>query len=250
MNTIFYFAIGCAVLGGMGVAIVNLDADEDAIRRRCIRYYSHIIATLVIIITIFTSLFPILTILIILAGYYEVIRAVFRYKNRNLPLLISSVAGFTLIAAGFLFFSFVFNPYFLFSIYLQVLMFDIFSQVTIFLLKKAGLSKNGNSTKTVESVSGGFLFCVITAVIVSGMMNVSFMVSLFIGVLTATTVVTGDLLDNWFKRKMHIRYYSKLLPGQGGFLDRFDSYMVAGLVYYCLSITVLKELLAPFLVAG
>jgi phosphatidate cytidylyltransferase len=248
MNTIFYFVVGCAVLGGMGVAIVNLDADEEAIRRRWIRYYTHIIATLVIIITIFTSLFPILTILIILAGYYEVIRAVYRFKNRNLPLLISAMAGFTLIAAGFLFFSFVFNPYFLFSVYLQVLMFDIFGQVTIFLLKKAGFSKTKN--RSVESVSGGFIFCVITAVIVSGMLNVSFMVSLFIGVLTATTVVTGDLLDNWFKRKMHIRYYSKLLPGHGGFLDRFDSYMVAGLVYYCLSITVLKDLLAPFLVTG
>src|SRR5262245_40340760 len=126
MNTIFYFAIGCAIIGGMGVAIANLNAEEAAIRRRWIRYYSHIITTLVIIITIFTKLFSVLTMVIILAGYYEVIRAVFKYKNRSFPLLITSLAGFTLIAAGFLFFSFIFNPYFLFSIYLQVLMFDIF----------------------------------------------------------------------------------------------------------------------------
>jgi phosphatidate cytidylyltransferase len=82
------------------------------------------------------------------------------------------------------------------------------------------------------------------------MLNVTTAVSLFIGVLTATTAVTGDLLANWFKRRMHIKQYSKLLPGKGGFLDSFDGYMVTGMVYYCLAITVLKHLLAPFLVSG
>lgn len=250
MHIIFYFTIGCAILGGMGVAIANLIGDEEATRQRWIRYYSYIITTLVVIVTIFTKLFPILTILIILAGYYEVIRAVVKYKQRNLPLLISSLAGFTLIAAGFLFFSFIFNPYFLFSIYLQVLMFDIFSQVSGNVLARRSLPPGIDRAKTVEGVGGGFLFCVFTALIVSGMLNVTFGVSLFIGVLTATTAVTGDMLATWFKRKMNLKQYSKLLPGQGGFLDRFDSYMVSGLVYYCLAITVLKHLLAPFLIAG
>lgn len=250
MNTIFYFAIGCAILGGMGVAITNINAGEDTIRRRWIRYYSHIITTLVVVITIFTKIFSILTILIILAGYYEIARAVFKYKNWNFPLLISSMAGYTLIAAGFLFFSFIFNPYFLFSIYLQVVMFDIFRQVILHILKKHLPIPGLSAAKKVESVAGGFLFCVLTAIIVCGMMNVSFFMSLFIGVLTATTAVTGDLLATWFKRKMHVKYYSRLLPGQGGFLDRFDSYMLAGFVYYFLTTTFLKELLTPFLTKG
>lgn len=250
MHIIFYFTIGCAILGAMGVAIVNLEAEEESIRRRWIRYYSYIITTLVVIITIFTSLFSLLTIVIILAGYYEVIRAVAKYRNRSFPLLISSLAGYTLIAAGFLFFSFIFNSFFQFSIYLQVLLFDIFRQVTIFLLKKTGWSAGARPYRRVGAVIGGFVCCVITAVIVSGMMNVSLFISFFIGVLTATTAVTADLLATWFKRRLHVKYYSKLLPGQGGFLDRFDTYMVAGLVYYWLAITVLKDLLAPFLVAG
>jgi phosphatidate cytidylyltransferase len=250
MHIIFYFTIGCAILGAMGVAIANLNADEEVIRRRWVRYYSYVITTLVVIVTIFTKLFPVFTMVIILAGYFEVIRAVVKYKHRNLPLLISAIAGYTLIAAGFLFFSFVFNSYFLFSIYLQVLMFDVFSQVAGNWLGRRALVPAVNRAKTVEGVSGGFIFCVITAVIVSGMLNVSFYVSLFIGVLTATTAVTGDLLASWFKRKMHVKQYSTLLPGQGGFLDRFEGYMVTGLVYYFLAITVLKHLLAPFLVSG
>jgi phosphatidate cytidylyltransferase len=250
MHIIFYFTIGCAILGAMGVGIANINADEEVIRRRWIRYYSYIVTTLVVIITIFTKLFSILTMLIIAAGYYEIIRAVLKYKHRNLPLLFSSLAGFTLIAAGFLFFSFIFNPFFLFSIYLQVLMFDIFSQVAGSFLGRRALVPVVNRAKTVEGVTGGFLFCVITALVVSGMLNVSFGVSLFIGVLTATTAVTGDLLASWFKRRMQLKQYSKLLPGQGGFLDRFDGYMVTGLVYYCLAITVLKHLLEPFLISG
>lgn len=250
MHIIFYFTIGCAILGAMGVAIANLEGEEETGRRRWIRYYSYIITTLVLIITIFTSLFSLLTILIILAGYYEIIRAVARYRNRSFPLLISSLAGYTLIAAGFLFFSFIFNSFFQLSIYLQVLLFDIFRQLTIFLLKKAGWSAGARPNRRVEAVMGGFVFCVITSVIVSGMMNVGFLVSVFIGVLTATTAVTADLLATWFKRRMSVRYYSRLLPGQGGFLDRFDTYMVAGLVYYFLVITILKDLLEPFLVAG
>jgi phosphatidate cytidylyltransferase len=250
MHTIFYFTIGCAILGGLGIAIANINEEDTRIRRRWIWYYTHIVTTLVIIISIFSKIFSVFTILIILAGYFEVIRAVIKYKHRSFPLLITSLAGFTLIAAGFWFFSFIFNPYFRFSVFLQVLMFEVFSQVTIFVLKKAGLANTGSTGKSVESVVGGFLFCVITAIVVSAMMNVSFGVSLFIGVLTATTAVTGDLLASWFRRKMQVRYYSRLLPGLGGFLDRFDSYMVSGMVYYCLAITALKDLFAPLLVSG
>jgi phosphatidate cytidylyltransferase len=250
MHIIFYFTIGCAILGAMGVGIANINMDGEVIRRRWTKYYSYIFTTLVVIISIFTKLVSILTILIILAGYFEIIRAVLKYKNRNFQILITSLAGYTLIAAGFLFFSFIFAPYFLFSIYLQVLMFDIFSQVAGTWLGRRAIGPAMDRAKTVEGVTGGFIFCVITALIVSGMLNAGFTVSLFIGVLTATTAVTGDMLANWFKRRMSIRQYSKLLPGQGGFLDRFDGYMVTGLVYYCLAITVLKDLLAPFLVPG
>jgi phosphatidate cytidylyltransferase len=250
MHIIFYFTIGCAILGAMGVGIANINVDGDLIGRRWKRYYSYIFTTLMVIVSIFTKLVSVLTIIIILAGYFEIIRTVVKYKNRSFQLLVSAVAGYTLIAAGFLFFSFIFNPFFLFSVYLQVIMFDIFSQVAGTWLGRRAIVPAMDRAKTVEGVTGGFIFCVITALIVSGMLNVTTAVSLFIGVLTATTAVTGDLLANWFKRRMHIKQYSKLLPGKGGFLDSFDGYMVTGMVYYCLAITVLKHLLAPFLVSG
>jgi phosphatidate cytidylyltransferase len=249
MHIIFYFTIGCAIIGALGVGIASLGADEELMRRRWTRYYSYVFTTLVVIVSIFTRLVSILTMLIILGGCFEIIRAVMKHKYRSLPMLMTALAGYTLIAAGFLFFSFIFNPYFLYSIYLQVLMFEVFSQVAGTWFGRRAIVPEMDRSKTVEGVVGGFIFCVITALIVSGMLNVTLPVSIFIGVLTATAAVTGDLVSSWFKRRMNVRQYSKLLPGQGGFLDRFDKYMVTGTVYYWLAITVLKHLLTPFLIS-
>jgi phosphatidate cytidylyltransferase len=55
------------------------------------------------------------------------------------------------------------------------------------------------------------------------------------GTITAAAALSGDLLASWLKRKTNIKDYSNLLPGQGGFLDRFDSFIAAGFVYYVLS---------------
>jgi phosphatidate cytidylyltransferase len=46
-------------------------------------------------------------------------------------------------------------------------------------------------------------------------------------VLTAVTGLVGDLAASWVKRRAGIKDYSSALPGQGGFLDRFDSLLGA-----------------------
>ncbi|HVG41101.1 MAG TPA: phosphatidate cytidylyltransferase, partial [Chitinophagaceae bacterium] len=52
--------------------------------------------------------------------------------------------------------------------------------------------------------------------------------------LTALFSLTGDLWASYYKRKIKIKDYSNLLPGQGGFLDRFDSLLITGAFYFIL----------------
>jgi len=41
----------------------------------------------------------------------------------------------------------------------------------------------------------------------------------------------GDGLASWYKRMCLLKDYSKLIPGHGGVLDRYDSFIFAGAVF-------------------
>lgn len=51
--------------------------------------------------------------------------------------------------------------------------------------------------------------------------------------------IGGDLMESWFKRCFNVKDSGRILPGHGGFLDRFDGYLLAlPFLYIVLSIGV------------
>jgi phosphatidate cytidylyltransferase len=144
-------------------------------------------------------------------------------------------------AAGFILFAAAFNKSFILFIYFQVLVFDGFCQISGQLFGKHQLVPKISPAKTVEGLIGGWLCCLVAAMMASDWVPFDRQNALLFGLLTGLTCLIGDLLASWYKRKVKVKDYSNWLPGQGGFLDRFDSFLCTASVYYLLFITIFNN---------
>jgi phosphatidate cytidylyltransferase len=91
--------------------------------------------------------------------------------------------------------------------------------------------------KTVEGLIGGVIGAVLVTV-VAGMLIAPFEAAEFSDVLLVAVAVAiaaplGDLCESLIKRDLDVKDMSSILPGHGGFLDRFDALLfVLPVVYY------------------
>lgn len=94
--------------------------------------------------------------------------------------------------------------------------------------------------KTREGTFGGIILCVLIITLIgyfASFYSIAdwIVISLFCGVFGTL----GDLLESKLKRMANVKDSGSLMPGHGGFLDRFDSMLVAipfVFVYYALFI--------------
>ena len=88
--------------------------------------------------------------------------------------------------------------------------------------------------KTVEGAIGGIVFG--TAAMFAGGLRVFPTAGPLMLLLVSATVVgmgiVGDLFESLLKRSAGVKDSSSLIPGHGGVLDRIDSWLFAGPVYY------------------
>ncbi len=95
--------------------------------------------------------------------------------------------------------------------------------------------------KTVEGSVGGTLCAVLLTMLYGFVIGKSFSVTPnYLGLAVVALVVSllsqcGDLIMSLVKRKFEIKDYSKLFPGHGGVLDRFDSIIATAPYIYFLT---------------
>lgn len=105
---------------------------------------------------------------------------------------------------------------------------------------KHKLAPNISPNKTVEGAVCGVLVNFIAVIIATAVFQIYIFPISYVdyAMLAAVTLigslvaVTGDLCASAIKRQYGIKDFGNLLPGHGGAVDRFDSWMLTAIVFY------------------
>ncbi len=243
------------VLGAIAFAFIGRGKSRDQKKEIWLKYGTYVI----IIHAMFGSIyygwyfFSILAFLIVAVGYTELIKVWWSGRMRagivektrgvneenrkvhGLPaghgFFILSVVCYTILAVPFLLFSFSAQG-FLYFLFVVVTIFDAFSQISGQLLGGKKLIPSVSPRKTIAGLAGGGLVALTTAVFLGGFINAGWISALLLSSIIVIFALMGDLLASYYKRKYDVKDFGSLLPGHGGFLDRFDSLIAGGAAMY------------------
>lgn len=107
------------------------------------------------------------------------------------------------------------------------------------LMGKHRLFERISPKKSWEGFFGGMLLTLLVARLISGWLGVADTTGwMIIAFIVSVAGTLGDLLESMLKRSLGLKDSGTIMPGHGGFLDRFDSVVVAfPLVYLYLAIS-------------
>lgn len=122
------------------------------------------------------------------------------------------------------------------SIFLLIWIADVGAYFSGKTIGKHKLAINISPGKTWEGVMGAQILVAVYAVMIAPYIGLSLQQALLIMISVALFSVIGDLAASLGKRQAQIKDSSNLLPGHGGFIDRFDSMIAAAPLFFLLSI--------------
>lgn len=120
------------------------------------------------------------------------------------------------------------NLWFVIGLLFMVWFNDSFAYFAGRLFGKHKLFERISPKKTWEGFFGGMLMTIGCSIGLSFIFSELSMIQWIIwAVVVVFSATLGDLAESLLKRSIHIKDSSSLLPGHGGFLDRFDGFVLA-----------------------
>lgn len=135
----------------------------------------------------------------------------------------------------------------IYYMFIIVFAFDGTAYITGTLLGFRKIIPSISPGKTVEGCIGGFIGALATIWFATKSDNIclSFKLLFLLTLITCLLAFLGDIFESFLKRQANIKDSGIILPGHGGFLDRFDAVMFATFFFFFF-----KESLAQFLCTG
>lgn len=118
---------------------------------------------------------------------------------------------------------------FLICIFFLIWTNDVFAYLTGRLIGRTPLFTRISPKKTIEGTLGGAILTMMVAWLLQSQLPYHYKhniwATLALGLVVAVMGVLGDLIESKFKRQLNIKDSGNILPGHGGILDRFDSFI-------------------------
>ncbi len=216
------------MLGGTGFYFINRKKPKEIARQSWIKYISYFIIINILFFSIVASSFwfKYLSILIVLVALFELVRVFMISGFEKLMVFLVAFLVFGTLSFGFIHFSSLKKETILFT-FLVLSIFDSFSQISGQLFGRKKLLPAISPNKTLGGSIGGALVALVSSVFIRRLYSEPISVVLLTAFGIIICAFLGDLLASLYKRKFRVKDYSNLIPGHGGFLDRFDSLIAA-----------------------
>lgn len=222
---LLFFGIGALVTG-----YLNRNSPIAQARERWLKLGFYFLILTLVFLSIYTDYISLLAICIGIVGLYEIGKAHLS-SARSLLLFCSVVVLYLALIAAFINFGHRASTEKVCFIYFMVVVFDGFSQLCGQLFGKRKLIPSISPNKTIAGLVGALVIVSSTSLFLFPSMELSDMQTLMTSLFICFSALLGDLLASWYKRICRIKDYGTLIPGHGGILDRFDSFIFSGAMY-------------------
>jgi phosphatidate cytidylyltransferase len=173
---------------------------------------------------------------ILIAGLYEkqqdqITRSAYIFLGQwyiALPFALLNILAFPEGAGSY-------YPLLVLSLFVFIWINDSFAYITGILLGKRRLFPRISPKKSWEGFFGGLLFTVASSFVFAYFEpEIPYYHWIGISVVVVIFGTWGDLVESLMKRTLEVKDSGQALPGHGGFLDRFDSLLLAiyGVLFY------------------